>query len=205
MLITQPSPRLPQIVADTIENGVNAVQWKETRGVGMGFNRAYADLTAVTKETVILIVNGDWQRAQRLHVRYLHLPEKSMPIGVVRHHLGDRTFVGKTVRSVEAAIAAASQGADYLMEGSVFQSESEPDLQPLGIQFLKEVCAVVKIPVLAYGGITPEDIEDCVNAGAAGIAVSSGIMGAASPSEAAVSYSEALHQAWGSRPSVAAD
>lgn len=205
MLITQPSPRLPQIVADTLENGVNAVQWKETRGVGMGFNRAYADLTAVTKETVTLIVNGDWQRAQRLHVRNLHLPEKSMPIGVVRHHLGDRTFVGKTVHSVQAAITAASQGADYLQAGSIFQSVSEPDLQPLGIQFLKEVCAVVKIPVLAYGGIAPDDIEDCIRAGAAGIAISSGIMGATSPSDAAVSFSEALHEAWGNRPSAPAD
>jgi len=205
MLITEPSPRLPQIVGDVIENGVNVVQWKETRGVGMGFNRAYADLSAVTKETVTLIVNGDWQRAQRLHVRNLHLPEKSMPIGVVRHHLGEKTFVGKTVHSVQAALMAEAQGADYLLAGAVFASLSEPNLPPLGIQFLREVCAVVKIPVLAYGGITPENIEDCVHAGAAGVAVSSGIMRSASPSEAAVSYSEALDEAWGNRPTTSAD
>jgi len=171
--------------------------WK--RGVGMGFNRAYSDLSAVTKETVTLIVNGDWQRAQRLHVRNMHLPEKSMPVGVVRHHLGEKTFIGKTAHSVQAAINAQSQGADYLLAGNIFPSESEPKMEPLGLDVLREICAAASIPVLAYGGITPENAASCIEAGAVGIAVQSGIMRSSSPAEAADAYINVLNDAWGDR------
>jgi len=153
---------------------------------------------AVTKENVSLIVDGDWQRAQRLHVRCIHLPEKSMPIGVIRHHLGAKTLVGKTIHSVQAALTATEQGADYIIAGSIFESSSQDNSEVMGLDFLKEVCSTVSIPVIATGGITPENATACIESGAAGIAIQTGIMRSDNPGEAARSYAAALKSIWSS-------
>lgn len=192
MLVTEPSARLTEVVSEAVAGGVNAVQWREKRGIGMGFNRVYSDLCAITKEAVPLIVNGDWQRSLRLRVRNIHLPEKSMPVGVVRNALGDRTLIGKSAHSVEAAISASVQGADYILVGTIFASSSHPDIEASGPEFLEELCQAVSVPVIAIGGITPQNAAICMAAGASGIAVLSGITRADDPRAIARAYWEAL-------------
>ena len=155
MLVTEPSPRLPQIVGEALDGGVDVVQWRENRGKGMGYNRAYADLVAALKERAPLIVNGNWETAVGLGARRIHLPEKSLPAGVVRHRIGGRSIVGKSVHSVHGARQAVQQGVDYLIAGTIFASPSHPDIAPQGLEWLREVCAAVSIPVLAIGGVTP--------------------------------------------------
>jgi len=117
----------------------------------------------------------------------------------VRHHLGEKTFIGKTVHTVQTAVAAAAQGADYLMAGNIFTEASESKLEPLGLEFLRDVCAAVTIPVLAFGGILPENAAECIEAGAAGIAVMSGIMQAPDKGAAAEEYWTVLEEAWDKR------
>ena len=195
MLVTEPSPRLPSIVADAVDGGVDAVQWRENRGKGMGYNRAYADLVAALKERAPLIVNGNWETAVGLGARRIHLPEKSLPAGVVRHRIGARSIIGKSVHSVASAEGAAKQGVDYLIAGTIFASPSHPDIAPQGLEWLREVCAAVSIPVIAIGGVTPENAGECLAAGAAGVAVLSAIMRAADPRAAAQAFREALDAA----------
>ena len=199
MLVTEPSPRLPEIVAEAVTGGVDVVQWRENRGKGMGYNRAYGDLNAALKERALLVVNGNWETAVGLGARRIHLPEKSLPIGVVRHRIGAKSLVGKSVHSVSSAEQAEKQGADYLIAGTIFASASHPNLEPSGLEFLREVCAAVSIPVLAIGGVTSENTADCIAAGAAGVAVLSAIMRASDPREAAQTYRAALDAAWEAR------
>ena len=199
MLITEPSPRLPVTVAEAVSGGVDVVQWREKRGKGMGYNRAYGDLNAALKERALLVVNGNWETAVGLGARRIHLPEKSLPVGVVRHRIGAKSLIGKSVHSVGSAQQAEKQGADYLVAGTIFSSPSHPDVEPMGLEFLREVCAAVAIPVLAIGGMTPENTGECIAAGAAGIAVLSSIMRASDPREAAQTYRAALDAAWEAR------
>ena len=199
MLVTEPSPRLPGIVAESVAGGVDIVQWREKRGKGMGYNRAYAALTAALKEGAPLVVNGNWETAAGLGARRVHLPEKSLPVGVVRHRIGARSLIGKSVHSVQSAEGAAKQGADYLIAGTIFASQSHPDGAPAGLDWLAEVCKAVSLPVLAIGGVTPENAAECLAAGAAGVAVLSAIMRAADPRAAAQAYRQALDAAWEER------
>jgi len=196
MLVTEPSPRLPQIAGEAVGGGVNVVHLRDKRAAAHGLKVTFKGLGQSLRTGTIVVVNADWQRAVGFGARHIHLPEQSAPVGVIRHHLGAGALVGKSAHSVEAALKAASQGADYIIAGTIFASQSHPDVEPAGPDFLREVCAAVSIPVLAIGGVTPENLGACLEAGAAGVAVLSPIMRAADPKAAAQRYRAALDAAW---------
>jgi thiamine monophosphate synthase len=74
------------------------------------------------------------------------------------------------VHSIESAIRAEADGADYVIFGPVWESASHPGLKPAGIAALAGVAQAVRIPVLAIGGVTRERITECHDVGAAGYA-----------------------------------
>ena len=199
MLVTEPSPRLPQIAGEAVGGGVNVVHLRDKRPAAHGLRLTFKGLGQSLRSGTIVIVNADWQRAVGFGARHIHLPEQSAPVGVIRHRLGSGALAGKSAHSVEAAIRAASQGADYIIAGTIFASQSHPGIEPMGLDFLRDVCAAVSIPVLAIGGVTPDNLGACIEAGAAGVAVLSPIMRATDPKAAAQAYRAALDAAWEER------
>lgn len=106
--------------------------------------------------------------ALRLGCRALHLPFASlMEMPEERRRCFER--LGASVHSVEEAIAAEGAGADYLIAGHVFATDCKKGLAPRGIPFLQSVCHAVAVPVYAIGGITENNAEECIRAGAAGV------------------------------------
>jgi thiamine-phosphate diphosphorylase len=99
----------------------------------------------------------------------VHLPERDIATADARKLVGKR-LVGRSVHSLEGAAAAESEGADYVIFGPVWASASHPGVAPVGIDALARVSRSVRIPVLAIGGLTPERIDECHDAGAAGYA-----------------------------------
>ena len=112
------------------------------------------------------------------------------PSSVKRRFPGLR--VGRSVHSLQEAKEMASQGADYLIFGHIYQTESKPGRTARGIECLKEIVDAVSIPVIAIGGIRVCHIEEILEAGAAGIAVMSGIAEAEDPRGRAKEYLEAM-------------
>ena len=105
----------------------------------------------------------------------VHLGEASLPVEAVaewRRSAGHGEFqIGVSCHSVESARAAERGGADYIIFGPVFATPSKASFgPPQGIARLREVCAAVRIPVLAIGGVTLENADSCIDAGAAGVA-----------------------------------
>ena len=82
--------------------------------------------------------------------------------------------------------------ADYLVVGTVFATPSHPGRMGAGPELLARVQAATSIPLLAIGGITPERVAEVVAAGASGVAVLSGIWGAAEPGAAVLGYLRSL-------------
>lgn len=99
----------------------------------------------------------------------VNLPERDISVADARALLDDR-LVGRSVHSIEAALQAEAQDADYVIFGPVWESASHPGLAPAGISALEAVARSVGIPVLAIGGVTEERIELCLAAGADGYA-----------------------------------
>ena len=102
----------------------------------------------------------------------VHLKNDSPSASDVRRIVSAGFTVGRSVHSVEEAVAAeASGGCDYLFFGTVFPSASKPADHPVaGVQALERVCGSVTLPVIAIGGISVERARAVMRAGATGIA-----------------------------------
>jgi thiamine-phosphate pyrophosphorylase len=99
----------------------------------------------------------------------VNLPERDIASSDARLILGQR-LIGRSVHSLEAALDAERDGADFVIFGPVWASKSHADSVPAGLHALERVAHAVRIPVLAIGGVTEERIADCHTAGAAGFA-----------------------------------
>ena len=101
----------------------------------------------------------------------VHLTTRSMPARVVRATFGDEMKIGASTHNIEEAESAERGGADFIVFGPVFETESKKAFgPPVGIRALRDVCAVANIPVLALGGISLSNFSEAIDAGAAGIA-----------------------------------
>lgn len=84
--------------------------------------------------------------------------------------------IGASCHSVSDAIEAEASGCTYITAGHIFATDCKENVPPRGTDFLKEVCKSVALPVYAIGGISPDNAEAVIKAGAKGYCVMSGIM-----------------------------
>lgn len=197
MLVTEPHANLLEIVTQAIAGGVNVVQLraKDNNAIFDLFDAAWA-LNTDMRGDVLLLINYWYWLVRKTDADGAHLPENCMfTLGGVRANQPEY-LLGQSVHSVDQAIVSASGGADYLIAGTIFASQSHPDVAPQGLGFLHDVCASVALPTLAIGGITPARVAECIEAGAAGVAVLSPLMRAADPEAVAGEYWRALQEAW---------
>ena len=99
----------------------------------------------------------------------VNLPEGDISVHDARTLLGQR-LIGRSVHSMQGALQAERDGADFVIFGPVWASQSHQDAQPAGVETLAAVARAVGIPVIAIGGVTEDRIEKCTAAGAAGYA-----------------------------------
>jgi len=102
----------------------------------------------------------------------VHLTAQSLPVEVVRKICGAEFLIGVSTHSLDEARAARDAGADFVVFGPVFETESKRAYgAPQGLDKLREVTrALGEFPVVAIGGITIENTEECFRAGANGVA-----------------------------------
>ena len=102
----------------------------------------------------------------------VHLTAQSLPADVVRNICGPEFLIGTSTHSLAEARAAQTAGADFVVFGPIFDTESKRAFgEPQGLDKLREVTSELgQFPVLAIGGITRENFAACVDAGASGIA-----------------------------------
>jgi len=124
---------------------------------------------------VPFVLNDNVKLAIETDADGVHVGQTDLNPGTVRKMIGQDKILGVTAESIEDALAAEAAGADYLGVGSVFPTSTKLDADLISIETLKEICASVKIPVVAIGGITKDNLRQLKNSGIAGIAVVSAI------------------------------
>ena len=179
-----------EIVAAAIEGDIDAVQLREkNRSARERYELGGRLREATAAEGVDLIVNDRVDLAAAIDADGVHLGQSDLPVSAAREILGDHATVGVSVSTVSEARLAAISGADYLGVGAVYGTTSKPDAdtadEGLGLDRLADIVESVKIPVVAIGGITPDNAADPIAAGATSVAVISAITAADDPAAAA--------------------
>jgi len=126
-------------------------------------------LDLVAGSPVPVLISSRCDVALAAQAAGVNLPERDISVGDARKLLGQR-LIGRSVHSVEAAQQAEGAGADFVIFGPVWPSESHPGVAPVGVEALARVAHALRIPVLAIGGVTESRIAECHAAGAAGFA-----------------------------------
>ena len=129
---------------------------------------------------VLFIAHTFVNSAVRLGAEHIHLPFSVMKTlsGADKSRF---CSIGVSCHSHEEARQAEELGAARIIAGHIFQTDCKKDLPPRGVDFLREVCKAVNIPVYAIGGITPENAPTVTAGGANGVCVMSALMTCADP------------------------
>lgn len=145
--------------------------------------REYGQLGKAVKEIcekygVTCIYHTFYKAAEKVGVRNIHLPLWQLEKLDESYKQKKFDFIGASIHSVEEARKAEKLGASYLTAGHIYKTGCKPDLHPRGLEFLKEVCQSVDIPVYAIGGIHLEkqQLSEIYEAGARGGCVMSEVM-----------------------------
>lgn len=183
------------LVEAAIAGGVNIVQLRARASQDdLGLFAVAMRLRELTAGKAQFVVTGDLELAEKCRADGVLLPERSYKPSDARDFLhGETRLVGAFAHSVPAAGRAERGGADYVQVGPTF----DPEEVGAGLSLLRKIKDAVHIPVIAFGGIhTPEQVADCVGAGADGVAVTDAVMRAADPQAAAAALRAALDAAW---------
>jgi thiamine-phosphate pyrophosphorylase len=131
-----------------------------------------------------IMVSDDIAAARAAEAAGVHLSRDGDP-GAARAALGPEALIGVSAHDAAEAEAAAHAGADYVTLSPIFESLSKPGYGPqLGLAGLRAVANGLTIPVLALGGITHLNANECLKHGADGVSVMGEIMGAGDPEAA---------------------
>ncbi|MBR5095713.1 MAG: thiamine phosphate synthase, partial [Treponema sp.] len=125
--------------------------------------------------SVPFVINDNVEIAKKVGADGVHVGQSDMACIEARRILGDGAIIGVSAQTVEQAVLAQEQGADYLGVGAVFATGSKDDAENVSIDTLKEICAAVTIPVVAIGGINAGNVAQLKGTGIAGISVISAI------------------------------
>ena len=153
--------------------------------------REYMDLaekvhTLTKKYNVPLIIDDRVDVALAIDAEGVHVGQSDMPVSIARKLMGDDKIVGATTKTVEQAVEAYAQGADYLGVGAIYPTTTKVKTVLTSTETLGNICSAVPIPVNAIGGLNKDNIDVLKGIPIAGICVVSAIMKADDPKQAAI-------------------
>jgi len=170
-----------RVAQQMVEGGVDLIQ---LRGKGKSLDELAScaarlhELTA--KSSTPLIVNDHAEIAREIPVEGVHVGQDDDPIKVARRKAGRQIVVGKSTHSLEQALAAQREGADYIGFGPIFATPTKPDYPPIGLTDIKQVHAEVNLPIFCIGGINIDNLQTVIDAGAKRVVMVSALLKARS-------------------------
>lgn len=124
---------------------------------------------------VPLIINDNLSVALASGAAGLHIGQDDCPVAAARQALGAGRILGVSAQTVEQALAAEADGADYLGVGAIYSTATKTDAKLVSPECLAAICRAVKIPVVAIGGLTEANLPPLLASGIAGTALVSAI------------------------------
>jgi thiamine-phosphate pyrophosphorylase len=192
---------LEKIIRESVAGGVSAVQLREKDTGGREFSELASALRRVASELgVPLIINDRIDIALGCRAEGVHLGQSDIHCALARRITGKEMIIGVSVSTVDEAVEAEADGADYLGVGPLFATMTKADALPaIGLDVLRSIRRAVRIPLVGIGGINYGNARDVIRAGADGVAVVSAIVASADPGAAALGLRIAVDESRGGR------
>ena len=191
--ITDGAPRLLERVAAAIAGGAAVVQYRDKAASGtLRREREATDVLAVCRaHGVPLIINDDVALAATVGADGVHLGRDDAAVREARRVLGAAAIIGVSCyNDFDLAVAAQLAGASYVAFGRFFLSHTKPCAVSAPLDLIRQAKAQLSIPVVAIGGITPDNAAPLIDAGVDMLAVVHGIFGQTNPEQAARHYTQ---------------
>ena len=171
-----------QRVEAALQGGVSLLQLREKAGS----TRECIELATkvhnlARKYSVPLIIDDRLDVAMAIDAEGVHLGQSDMPVATARKLWGEEKIIGATAKTVEQAVEAYEQGADYLGVGAIFPTTTKVKTILTSVDTVRDICNAVPIPVNAIGGLNKDNIDVLQGVPIAGICVVSAVMKADDP------------------------
>ncbi len=170
---------LPEVIREALEGGATFMQIREKELPYEEFLALAKEVKKVTDEfQVPYVVDDEVEIAKCIDADGVHIGQSDKTLEEARAILGPDKIIGVSVQTVEQAVLAERNGADYLGVGSIFTTSTKLDADDVSLETLRAICDAVQIPVVAIGGIKADNILQLKGTNVDGVAVVSGIFGA---------------------------
>jgi thiamine-phosphate pyrophosphorylase len=169
---------LSQAVEEALQNGATTLQLREKNLSHCELLEEAQKVQAVAaKYSVPFIINDNIDIAREIDADGVHIGQTDMALSKAREILGLDKIIGVTAPTVELALEAEKNGADYIGAGAIFPTGTKKDTKPLTLENLLRITQAVSIPVVAIGGINADNLIKLQGTGISGVAVVSAIFG----------------------------
>lgn len=168
-----------EIAQKVAEGGADVIQLRDKARTGKDLLSIAIQIREIAHSSgATFIVNDRLDLALASDADGVHLGHEDLPIPFARRIAPRGFIIGVSVRTVQEALIAESEGADYLALSPTFDTATKNDAGPgSGLERLKEIKSAVSIPVIAIGGINKGNVGQVMRCGADGVAVISAIVG----------------------------
>jgi len=181
-----------------LAGGAGVIQLRDKTASTLRLYEAARAMRELTRAAgALLIINGRLDIALAAEADGVHVGPDDLPVAVARRLLPPGMLLGASAGTVAEAVAAQADGADYLGTGAVYEARgSKADAgTPVGPERVRAVKAAVRIPAVGIGGLKAENARPVIEAGADGVAVITGVVGAPDIAAAAARVLEAVRAA----------
>ena len=179
-----------------LNGGASAIQWRDkTRDKGDQLPDCLRLMEICARHDALLIVNDHADLAAACGAHGVHVGQHDLTIGDARRSLAPGQVVGRSNATLAEAEASQEAGADYLAVGAIYPSPSKANTRPAGLETLRSVSRIARVPVVAISGINESNVHEVVSAGADAVAVISAVVAAEDPTSAARRLVERIEEA----------
>jgi len=183
------------VARQAIQGGARMIQLRDKlRPKGMLVPLARELKKVCAESNVLFIVNDYVDLAIASDADGLHIGQEDLPTESARKMLPGDKILGCSSATLEEALRAEKEGADYIAVGSIYPTSSKSPTRLAGLKTLRQVKSKVSVPVVAIGGINEDNIAKVIGAGADAVAVISAVLGAANVKEASQRLTEIINR-----------
>lgn len=164
-------------LGEMLRGGVDIVQLRAKSQTPDEIAALGAELHQMTGDAgVPLVINDHAEVAARVRAEGVHVGQDDPSVAAARTLAGADCFIGKSTHTLEQAIAAQAEGADYIGFGPLFATLTKPDYVPIGLDDIARVHELVQLPIFCIGGIKLENLPEVIAAGAQRVVIVSGLL-----------------------------